>query len=251
MPDRPYIDQMNPVVKIWVLTLIALVASLDYKPFVTSLLFLVGLILAQTASSVSALEILRAIRGFLLLCAGFILVIVTTRYLSGEPLAILAVFSLGFRIILISSYSALFIKTTDPTEFVLALIHYFRMPVTMGYAFLTAYRFLPSFREEMDTIRYAHQVRGIEESRNPLVRVWNVKRYVIPMMAGAVRKGIRISMAMETRAFGKYPDRTYYRTLVLPAHEVVSGIGFTLFVVLILGLLTGMGLTQLGFIYQS
>ena len=103
----------------------------------------------------------------------------------------------------------------------------------------------------MDTIRYAHQVRGVTESRNPLSRVWNMKRYVIPMMAGAVRKAIRISMAMETRAFGKYPDRTWYRNLSMPGNQIAATAGFTLAVIVLVTGLTMLGLTRLGFVYTA
>jgi energy-coupling factor transport system permease protein len=148
---------------------------------------------------------------------------------------------------LISIYSAVFVKTTDPTEFVMSLIKYFKMPVKIGYAFLTAYRFLPSFKDELETIKYAHQVRGIVESRNPVVQVWNSQKYIIPMMANAVRKGIRISMAMETRAFGKYETRTFYRKLEMNTEEIAAAAAYIIYILVILTLLTAWGFTRFGF----
>lgn len=65
----------------------------------------------------------------------FMFVILAVRYISGESLKVVAVLGLGFRIILISIYSSVFVKTTDPTEFVISLIKYFKMPPKIGYAF--------------------------------------------------------------------------------------------------------------------
>ncbi len=251
MAEKPFIDRMHPALKIWVLMVVALVASLDFMPFGAMILFAAGLVLAEFFSSARAVDVLHSVRGFIGMSLGFVVIILLVRVLSSQPPEVVAVLGLGFRIILISSYSALFVKTTNPTEFAMALIRSFRMPVDMGFALLTAYRFLPTFREEMDTIRYAHQVRGVTESRNPLSRVWNMKRYVIPMMAGAVRKAIRISMAMETRAFGKYPDRTWYRNISMPGNQIAATAGFTLAVILLVTGLTMLGLTRLGFVYTA
>ncbi len=57
------------------------------------------------------------------------------------------------------------------------------------------------------------------------------KRYILPMMANAVRKGIRISMAMETRAFDKYKTRTYYRELHMSINEIIMTAMYILYII--------------------
>lgn len=215
------INDMNPFLKILVLLLITLVSSLDFKPFVSGVLIISAFILIYFFTNMNVLNILKSIKGFIIMSLSFIVIILLVRHLSRQPLGFIAILGLGFKIILISIYSSIFVKTTDPTEFVLALIKYFKMPAKLGFAFLTAYRFLPTFKNELEVIKYAHQVRGIEEGKNFILRIWNFKRYVIPMMATAVRKGIRISMAMETRGFGKYPQRTYYRNISMDTKHIV------------------------------
>ncbi len=189
-----FIDNMNPFLKLLILITITIIGSLDFKPYASSILIISGIIIASIFSSLDTLEILNSVKGFILMSITFMCVILVLRYISGEPLKVVAVLGLGFRIILISIYTSIFVKTTDPTEFVISLIKYFKMPPKVGYAFLTAYRFLPTFKEELQTIKYAYKVRGIVESKNPFIKVWNSKRYILPMMANAVRKGIRISM---------------------------------------------------------
>ncbi|EKO1911862.1 energy-coupling factor transporter transmembrane protein EcfT [Clostridium botulinum] len=226
-----FIDKMNPFLKLLILILITIIGSLDFKPYASSILIISGIIIAFIFSSLSILEILNSVKGFIIMSVTFMFVILAVRYISGEPLKVIAVLGLGFRIILISIYTSIFVKTTDPTEFVISLIKYFKIPPKIGYAFLTAYRFLPTFKEELQTIKYAHEVRGIVESKNPFIKVWNSQRYILPMMANAVRKGIRISMAMETRAFDKYKTRTYYRELHMPINEIIMTTGYTLYII--------------------
>lgn len=232
MTERNYfIDNMNPFLKLLILILITIIGSLDFKPYASSILIISGIIIASIFSSLSILEILNSVKGFIIMSVSFMFVILAVRYISGETLKVIAVLGLGFRIILISIYTSIFVKTTDPTEFVISLIKYFQMPPKIGYAFLTAYRFLPTFKEELQTIKYAHEVRGIVESKNPFIKVWNSQRYILPIMGNAVRKGIRISMAMETRAFDKYKTRTYYRKLHMPINEIIMTTVYILYII--------------------
>lgn len=247
MDRKPLIDRMNPFLKILVLILITLIGSFDYKPFISGILVVSILVTAELFSSLSIMDILNSVKVFLLMSIGFMTVIILSRIIGSKPVMMVSVAGLGFRIILISIYSAVFVKTTDPTEFVMSLIKYFRMPVKVGYAFLTAYRFLPTFKDELRTIKYAHQVRGIAESRNPVLKVWNSQRYIIPMMANAVRKGIRISMAMETRAFGKYNSRTFYRRISINKNETVYVSLFILYIIFVTAFLYLHGFASFGF----
>lgn len=252
MNNKDYlIDRMNPFLKIIILIIITIIGSLDFKPFVSIVLIISAFIIVPFYSRMSIGKILNSIKLFITMSLGFMSIILITRYLSGENLEIITVLALGLRIILISVYSSIFVKTTDPTEFVLVLIKYFKMPVKAGYAFLTAYRFLPTFQDELEIIKYAHQVRGIVEDRNPLKKVWNSKRYILPMMANAVRKGIRVSMAMETRAFGKYKTRTNYRKLHMKKDEVIITIGYIIYIILVIILLYLNNLTSFKIIYKS
>jgi len=45
--------------------------------------------------------------------------------------------------------------------------------------------------------------------------------YVIPLLALAVRRGERVALAMESRAFGALPRRTYYRATSFGRADVV------------------------------
>lgn len=248
--NREFIDDMNPVLKIIMLIMITIIGSVDFKPFLAVVMIVSLLIITQLFSTVKAIDVIKSIKGFLIISIGFTIVIALSRLLSGENLELVYIVGLSLRIILISSYTAVFVKTTEPTEFVLALIKYFKMPVRMGYAFLVAYRFLPTFKDELELIKYAHQVRGVEESKNPLIRVWQCQRYIIPMMTNAIRKSIRISMAMETRAFEKYSTRTYYRELSVSKSEVLMTGIFIIYTSLVTYVMLINNLVSIGLVFD-
>ncbi|GAA0232156.1 energy-coupling factor transporter transmembrane component T family protein [Metaclostridioides mangenotii] len=233
------------------LSVVTLIGSFEFMPFLPLVLTLLALITIVLFSDLKMLDLFKAVKVFIIMSIGYMGFILLARYISGQPLMIITVLGLGFKIILISVYSAIFVKTTDPTELVILLIKYFKISPKFAYAFLTAYRFLPTFKEEFEIIKHAHQVRGIEESKNILLKIWNTKRYIIPMMANAVRKGIRISMSMETRAFGKTKSRTYYRKLTLHKDEIIYTLIYILAVLSITLILSYFGLTNLGLKFVS
>jgi energy-coupling factor transport system permease protein len=245
------IERMNPFLKILILIVVTLIGSFEFLPFLPLVLALLALITVILFSDLKMLDLFKAVKVFIIMSIGYMGFILLARYISSQPLMVITVLGLGFKIILISVYSAIFVKTTDPTELVISLIKYFKVSPKFAYAFLTAYRFLPTFKEEFEIIKHAHQVRGIEENKNVLLKIWNTKRYIIPMMATAVRKGIRISMSMETRAFGKTKSRTYYRKLTLHIDEIIYSIIYILVVLSITLILSYFGLTNLGLKFVS
>lgn len=240
------INRMNPFFKIIILIFITIIGSLEFNPYLPTALIVIGIITASLFSDLTITELLKSVRVFLAMSIGFMGFILLSRFISKEDLMILSVLGLGLKIVLISIYTAIFVKTTDPTKMVISLITYFKLPPKFAYAFLTAYRFLPTFKEEFEMIKYAYQVRGVVESKNIFGNIWNTKRYIIPMMATAVRKGIRISMAMETRAFGKYKTRTYYRQLVINKDEVMASTFYIAIIICITVIFSMAGLTNLG-----
>jgi energy-coupling factor transport system permease protein len=107
--------------------------------------------------------------------------------------------------------SIAFVATTSPTDLVLSLIQNARFPYRLGYGILVAYRFLPMWRTELETIRAAHRIRGVGRRRGEM------RRYAVPLLASAIRKAERVAMAMDSKAFGAARSRTYYRRLRVTA----------------------------------
>jgi energy-coupling factor transport system permease protein len=140
------------------------------------------------------------------------------------------------RTLAIFATSSLFVLTTNPIDFVIALIHQARLPVRVGYAVFAAYRFVPLVQEELDNIRAAHQVRGAATGRGVLARLRRVIGYAIPLLAISVRRAERVALAMDSRGFGARPNRTYFRTTTVTRSDAAFAIVALATLIAIVGL---------------
>ncbi len=98
--------------------------------------------------------------------------------------------------------------TTTGPDMVRSMVQQLRVPYRIGYTALAAFRFVPRFGYELETIRQAHRVRGVAGGRGPIAAFKRYSGYVIPLLAGAIRHAERVALAMDSRAFGAYPTRT-------------------------------------------
>lgn len=98
--------------------------------------------------------------------------------------------------------------TTTGPDMVRSMVQQLRVPYRIGYTALAAFRFVPRFGFELETIRQAHRVRGVAGGRGPVAAIKRYSGYVIPLLAGAIRHAERVALAMDSRAFGAYPTRT-------------------------------------------
>lgn len=111
--------------------------------------------------------------------------------------------------------------TTDGPDLVRSMITHLRMPYRIGHAGFAAMRFVPRFRRDLEIIRLAHRVRGVDGGHRPGATLRRYGGYVVPLLAGAMRHGDRVSLAMEARGFGAYPTRTERRQVPLRARDTV------------------------------
>ena len=121
--------------------------------------------------------------------------------------------------------SLLFVLTTDPTDVVQALIQKLRLSYRFGYGTLAAYNFVPRLESELATIQAAHRIRGVDDRGGPVGAMRRYAGYLVPLLASAVRRADRVALAMESRGFGAFPTRTYYRRSTFSAADIVFGVG--------------------------
>ena len=124
----------------------------------------------------------------------------------------------GLRILLIAFASLIFVWTTDPRDLIVSII-YLRVPYRIAYAVFVALRFVPLLENEAAVIREAQSVRGVEQVHG---RLESLKRYVLPLLLSGIRKSENTAVAMDSRAFGAFPTRTYVKEF----RWTVSGILF-------------------------
>ncbi len=150
------------------------------------------------------------------LCTGFFQVLIRSR--GTDSLASLGPFEItasglsfgvtfGLRILLIAFASLVFIWTTDPRDLVIGLI-YLKAPYRIAYGVFVALRFVPVLENEALVIREAQAVRGVREVSG---RIEAAKRYVLPLLVSGIRRAEHMAIAMDSRAFGAFPQRTYIK----------------------------------------
>ncbi len=229
------LHRLNPTLKLVTMALVGLAATFVYSPWVPGLLA-VGLWL--TVWWVGRVPLGRLLRwsGYMLLLP-WPLMLFTALYtdLSRYPdprilwqwgpwtvavEGLVTALALGLRVLVFVSASLLFIATTDPTDFAVSLAQNARVPYRFAYGVLVAHRFLPLLKRELEVIRLAHRVRGVGEGRGLRGQVERLRRYAVPLLAAALRKSERTALAMDAKAFGAGPDRTYYRQMPIRGRDV-------------------------------
>ncbi len=240
------LHRLNPAAKLLGIAVVAAGATLAFDPFIPGAL-LAGLWL--TSWLVGRVPLRRMFRWSLpLLLLPLPLALFTALYADLAAFESPEIFwqwgpwtlaregimigiGLGLRVATFITASLLFISTTDPTDFAISLIQNLRVPYRFGYGVLVSYRFLPLFRVEFDTIRMAHKVRGVGERAGLRGRVEQIRRYSIPLLAAAIRKSERTALAMDAKAFGAGPSRTYFRQMRVGWRDlifVLIAAGYTL-----------------------
>ncbi len=250
-----FLHRLNPLSKLALALPVAALVSLISEPLTPLLIALAASLATWRLGNVPLTTVLRSLAFALLLAFGMFWTSLLfyagsgsdAPSLVGGPLRIteaglIFACTMVTRLLAIFATSSLFVLTTDPVDFVAALIQQARLPVKVGYAVFAAYRFVPLVHEELGNIRAAHQVRGVTAGRGIVSRVQRTLGYAIPLLAISVRRAERVALAMDSRGFGARPDRTYYRTTSLTRADAVFGGGALAALVLIAALPRSLGL---------
>ena len=115
------------------------------------------------------------------------------------------------RITIMVLASFIFIWTTDIRELMTGFVR-IGMPYRFAFAIFLALRFLPIVQQEVDAVKAAHAIRGraVGSPIRHRFRLW--QRYMFTVIVNGLRKAENTALAIESRGFGAYPDRTYVKT---------------------------------------
>lgn len=217
-----FLHRINPVIKLLAFSLLLIVPTLFLDPITPACFLLLSFLLASLLGQISPLRLVRNMAVFALLSVGILLF--NTLFFGGDKLNILfhlgplyiyreGIFfglSVALRLLCVTTYSAVFVGTTDPTLLASSLVHQARLSHRIAYAIMAAYRFLPILQRELSQIRDAHHIRGgYREGFG--ARLSRIRRYGIPLLSNGIRQAERMSISMDARGFGVSSRRTYYR----------------------------------------
>jgi energy-coupling factor transport system permease protein len=254
--------RFNPTAKLVALGSLAAGATLSFDPFIPGMLLAGTWLAAWTLGRIPSRAMLRG--SLVLVALSLPMAAFTALYADVDPTrarilarlgpwlltveGILLGVGLGLRVAAFVAGSLLFAATTDPTDFALSLIQNGGLPYRFGYGLLISYRFLPTFREEFETIRMAHRVRGIGRRGGWRGRWEEFGRLAIPLLAAAIRRSERAALAMDARGFGAVPSRTYYRRMRIRAADAAGALAAAAFVVGVYAVALRWGLARLEWI---
>lgn len=254
------LHRLNPAAKLGALAAVAAGATLSFDPFIPGILAM-GLWLATWL--IGRVPLRRMLRWTLpLLVIPLPLAAFTALYADLSDLADPRILlqwgpwtlawegirngvGLGLRVTCFMATSLLFITTTDPADFAISLIQNLRIPYRFGYGVLISYRFLPLLRSEFETIRLAHKVRGAGRRAGLRGRIEQLQRYALPLLAAALRKSERAALAMDAKAFGSGPDRTYFREMQVSRADLLFLAGAVAYTLAVYWLALRAGLADL------
>lgn len=224
------LHRLNPLTKIMATAPVILFLALTTDPWTPAAFITLFGLTTVFLGNVPLRRYLKTIAPLLLLVTGFLI----TYPLAVDPARVAGTavaFQLGpfevrwgglifglataLRILSLILGTLLFVLTTHltthSTDFIRALVQQWRLPYRIGYSAMAAYRFIPLLNSELAVIQSAHKVRGISDRGGLSAQYDRAKRYAVPLLATAIRKAERTALAMDSRAFGAFEHRTYYR----------------------------------------
>ena len=220
------------------------------------LALILGLLLLLQLSRISLGMVQRNIRPF------FILIIITALYhllFSARDTA--TVFNIfGFRLteggltmaagfslrVLVFVGIAFFLSLTImPTDLADSLVNWlkplkkFRVPVNdIGLILFIAIRLIPVLAEELDTIRKAQMVRGVDFSGGLVKKARKLAFLLIPVFQSALRRADDLALAIESRGYISSAERSSYRIFKMQTADWLF-LAFSILTALILFYLIG------------
>ena len=121
--------------------------------------------------------------------------------------------AIGLRLVALAFVVFAWLFTTDQSALVLGLVA-LGLPYTWGLTIAMALRYLPTMAGIFRTISEAQQARALDLTRGgPLRRARAYIPITVAMLISALRTAQHLSYALESRALGALPHRTYLHRL--------------------------------------
>jgi energy-coupling factor transport system permease protein len=209
------VDPVSKLVGVFGISIWAMLVDSNIALFA---LFLLLCVTALVLGRVPFPVFIRGARIFLIFGSGlFIMQLLWNR--QGEPVAQLGFITitsggLAFGIqkwLMTATFglaSFIYIWTTSPRQAVVGLTH-IGVPYRYAWSLFLVLRYVPLFENEVKIIREAQQVRGIRRSAGLAGRIEMLKRYLVPLLVSMIRKATLLAIAMDARAFGAFPTRSF------------------------------------------
>ncbi len=127
--------------------------------------------------------------------------------------------AIGVRLVGIALAGIVAVASIDPTELADALTEHLHAPARFTIGALAAFRLMPLFADEWDTIALARRARGLDDARGPISRVTGFFAMTQSLLVATIRRGTRLALAMDGRGFADLGYRTLARPRPIVAQD--------------------------------
>ncbi|MDP4015432.1 MAG: energy-coupling factor transporter transmembrane component T [Candidatus Nanopelagicales bacterium] len=147
--------------------------------------------------------------------------------------------AIGLRVLALSLPAVLLLSTTDPTLMADGLRQIVRVPSRYALSMLVGLRVLPLLAFDWREISDARRARGLA-GRGPASAVHGAMSRLVGLLVEALRRAVRLSVAMEARGFDPYAARTNARQSTLGGQDMAA----VLVCLALVGLATALAVAQ-------
>jgi len=127
--------------------------------------------------------------------------------------------AIGIRLVGVALAGIVAVASIDPTELADALTEHLHAPARFTIGALAAFRLMPLFADEWDTIALARRARGLDDARGPISRVTGFFAMTQSLLVATIRRGTRLALAMDGRGFADLGCRTLARPRPIVAQD--------------------------------
>jgi energy-coupling factor transport system permease protein len=131
--------------------------------------------------------------------------------LSGDVAGGIAI---GLRLVGIALAGIVAVASIDPTDLADALVEHLHAPRRFTVGALAAFRLMPLFADEWQTIAVARRARGLDNKR--VTAFFSMTR---SLLVAAIRRATRLAVAMDGRGFADPGCRTLARPRAIAARD--------------------------------
>jgi energy-coupling factor transport system permease protein len=142
---------------------------------------------------------------------------------------------IGYRLLTLIILMPLISMTTDINTLCLGMVK-MGMSYKIAYTATIAINMIPSMEEQIMTVMDAQKLRGFAVFEEGRIHE-KMKAYptlVVPMVIGAMKKSMLMSVAMDARAFGSKKTRTYIDKIAFTATDYSA----LIMLIILLGILS-------------
>ena len=221
-----FMHSLDPISKlVWLLCLSVMLLVL-IVPWVQLVLWAIILFQALVLTRLSPRYIWGFVK-FVYLLGGLIFVM-QSLFVSGGPVlwawgpltveqhGFLIGAAAGLRIVNLATSSMIFLASTSPRDLAIAATEKLRLPARATQALFLALRFLPLLEDEYADLMDAHRVRGAGGENSLRERARRLQRLTVPFLFSSLRRAQVTALAMDAKAFGAYPTKTFYHQVHYP-----------------------------------